>query len=140
MKTDDGENGKRADGLSRAVLCLGSNRDRERNVRRAAEVLRGRFPAIRLSTPVYTEPVGCPSAERFLNQVAVLYTDWGREAFAAFLKRVEADLGRCPADKAAGRVPIDIDLLQWNDQILKADDLRRPYVRDGLREIGGFEI
>lgn len=48
------------------------------------------------------------------------------------LKDIECCIGRKPEDKSCGRVPIDIDLLQWNDQILKAEDLTREYVLDGI--------
>ena len=98
---------------NRVLLCLGSNWDKEKNMERAAEMLRAHFVFIQFSQPVYTEPIDCPLSTTFLNRVAVLYS-------------------RKPEDKSCGRVPIDIDLLQWNDQILKAEDLTREYVLDGI--------
>ena len=53
------------------------------------------------------------------------------------IKSIEAELGRTASDKAAGRVPIDIDLLCWNGQVLKADDWARGYVVDGVRYLSG---
>lgn len=102
---------------------------------RAAEMLRARFVFVRFSRPVYTEPVGCLSPDLFLNQVALLYSDESAERIKESLKEMERRLGRKPEDKARGRVPIDIDLLRWNDRVLKADDLARSYVRDGIRSL-----
>ena len=108
---------------NRVLLCLGSNWDKEKNMERAAEMLRAHFVFIQFSQPVYTEPIDCPLSTTFLNRVAVLYS----EESPARIKDVLKD-----KDKSCGRVPIDIDLLQWNDQILKAEDLTREYVLDGI--------
>ena len=108
---------------NRVLLCLGSNWDKEKNMERAAEMLRAHFVFIQFSQPVYTEPIDCPLSTTFLNRVAVLYS----EESPARIKDVLKDIVCC-----IGRVPIDIDLLLWNDQILKADDLTREYVLDGI--------
>ena len=68
----------------------------------------------------------------FLNRVAVLYSEESPARIKDVLKDIECCIGRKPEDKSCGRVPIDIDLLQWNDQILKAEDLTREYVLDGI--------
>ena len=106
---------------NRVLLCLGSNWDKEKNMERAAEMLRAHFVFIQFSQPVYTEPIDCPLSTTFLNRVAVLYS----EESPARIKDVLKDI-------SCGHVPIDIDLLQWNDQILKAEDLTREYVLDGI--------
>lgn len=67
-----------------------------------------------------------------LNRVAVLYSEESPAQIKDVLKDIECCIGRKPEDKSCGRVPIDIDLLQWNDQILKAEDLTREYVLDGI--------
>ena len=47
-------------------------------------------------------------------------------------KQIEQQSGRTPESKNNGIIPLDIDLLQWNDTILKPEDFRRPYVQSGL--------
>lgn len=101
----------------------------------AAGYLRERFPSLRCSAPVYTSPVDCPGAETFLNQVGVAYTPYAPAEIRSMLKQIESDLHRTPQDKACGRIPIDIDLLQWNDLILKPEDLARPYVIAGMQAL-----
>ncbi|WP_455621474.1 2-amino-4-hydroxy-6-hydroxymethyldihydropteridine diphosphokinase [Parabacteroides sp.] len=117
---------------NRVLLCLGSNWDKEKNMERAAEMLRAHFVFIRFSQPVYTEPIDCSLSTTFLNRVAVLYSEESPARIKDVLKDIECRIGRKPEDKSCGRVPIDIDLLQWNDQILKAEDLTREYVLDGI--------
>ena len=117
---------------NRVLLCLGSNWDKEKNMERAAEMLRAHFVFIQFSQPVYTEPIDCPLSTTFLNRVAVLYSEESPARIKDVLKDIECCIGRKPEDKSCGRVPIDIDLLQWNDQILKAEDLTREYVLDGI--------
>ncbi|MCD8194364.1 MAG: 2-amino-4-hydroxy-6-hydroxymethyldihydropteridine pyrophosphokinase, partial [Tannerellaceae bacterium] len=51
------------------------------------------------------------------------------------LKKIEAELGRLPQDKAQGCIKIDIDLLQWNEQVLKPIDLQREDVIQGLQTL-----
>ncbi len=60
---------------NRVLLCLGSNWDKEKNMERAAEMLRAHFVFIQFSQPVYTEPIDCPLSTTFLNRVAVLYSE-----------------------------------------------------------------
>lgn len=48
-------------------------------------------------------------------------------------------MGRKQGDKAKGNIPIDIDLLQWNDQTLKPQDLQRPYVQSALAGMLGTD-
>ncbi|NBH87532.1 2-amino-4-hydroxy-6-hydroxymethyldihydropteridine diphosphokinase [Parabacteroides distasonis] len=120
---------------NRVLLCLGSNWDKEKNMECAAEMLRAHFVFIRFSQPVYTEPIDCPLSTTFLNRVAVLYSEENPVQIKNVLKDIEYRIGRRPEDKSCGRVPIDIDLLQWNDLVLKAEDLTRGYVLDGIRSL-----
>ncbi|MCD8242938.1 MAG: 2-amino-4-hydroxy-6-hydroxymethyldihydropteridine diphosphokinase, partial [Parabacteroides sp.] len=76
---------------NRVLLCLGSNWDKEKNMERAAEMLRAHFVFIQFSQPVYTEPIDCPLSTTFLNRVAVLYS----EESPARIKDVLIDIEFC---------------------------------------------
>ena len=39
-------------------------------------------------------------------------------------------MGRQPSHKAEGIVIIDIDLIQWNNEVLKPDDFKRDYMNE----------
>lgn len=114
--------------LNKVILSLGSNRDPEVNIRAAGELIRDYFVTVSFSEAVYTEPIGLPVKTPFLNQAVIAYTADQPEAVHIALKQMERQLGRTPEEKAQHVIRIDIDLLQWNEQILKPDDLKRPYV------------
>lgn len=123
------------DGLNRIILALGSNRDKEQNMERAAIQLCAHFISVRFAKMIYTAPIDCPDLSPFLNQVAVAYTSDGPTEIITYLKQVERMLGRRPEDKQTGSIPIDIDLLQWNDRILKPEDMKRDYILSGIRSL-----
>lgn len=120
---------------NKIILSLGSNTDRERNIGDADRLLSDSFTPICFSTPVYTEPICIASSDHFLNQVAVAFTKENPDEINCRLKRIERQLQRTAEGKAAGIIPIDIDLLQWNDLVLKPEDLQRDYIKEGIRSL-----
>ena len=126
--------------LNKIILSLGSNQDQEKNMAEAVRILRNQFVSIAFSNSVYTEPIGLTGSAPFLNWVAVAYTSEQPDEIKHLLKRIEYKLQRMPDDKNFGIVPIDIDLLQWNELILKPDDLRRYYIIEGIRALENEEF
>lgn len=126
--------------LNKIILSLGSNQDQEKNMADAVRILRNLFATITFSDSVYTEPIGLRGSAPFLNQVAVAYTSEQPDEIKHLLKRIECSLQRKPEDKNSGVVLIDIDLLQWNDLILKPEDIKRDYIMEGLRILGNEGI
>ncbi|MDF9831028.1 2-amino-4-hydroxy-6-hydroxymethyldihydropteridine diphosphokinase [Parabacteroides sp. PF5-6] len=117
-------------GENRIVLSFGSNSDKERNMDRAMTLLNRAFDSILFSERLETAPYGSLAGSApFLNQLALAYTPLAAEEIVARLKTIEKEIGRRPEDKSGGLIPIDIDLLQWNDLILKPEDLKRNYIQ-----------
>lgn len=116
-----------------ALIGIGSNWEPEINVEKAREMLTARFPGVRFSEAVYTEPVGCRNPALFLNQTALVHIDIPQAAFTEILKRIEREIGRTPEDKAREKIKIDLDLLQWNASVLKPGDLKRPDITRAIR-------
>ena len=71
----------------------------------------------------------------FLNQVAIAFTSEEPDQLIAIFKQIEKKLGRAPEDKQKENILMDIDLLQWNDRVLKPYDLQRPYIQSALRAL-----
>ena len=116
---------------NRVLLCLGSNWDKEKNMERGGDAACSFCFYTVFSASLYgTDRLSI--INYILNRVAVLYSEESPALIKDVLKDIECCIGRKPEDKSCGRVPIDIDLLQWNDQILKAEDLTREYVLDGI--------
>ena len=121
--------------LNRAIIGLGSNRDKERNIALADQLLRDHFVSIHFSEAVCTEPMDMRDPSLFLNQVAIAFTSEEPDQIIDLFKQIEKKLGRRPEDKQKENILIDIDLLQWNDRVLKPHDLQRPYIQSALRSL-----
>lgn len=102
---------------------------------RATDILLARFTEIRLSEPIVTAPVNSPSTDSFLNRVAILYSAESATAIVSQLKEIERMLGRKSSDKLSGSIPIDIDLISYDDIVMKPDDMERSYVKSGLASL-----
>lgn len=112
--------------MSRALLSLGSNLRPEVHLRGAADALRARFGAVRLS-PVYrTRAVGFDGPD-FLNAGAVVETDLDPYALNAWLHALEDAHGRDRSGPRYGDRSLDIDIVLFDDRVLDgAGNLRIP--------------
>lgn len=121
--------------MHRLIISLGSNQDAEAKLAEARSFLYKRFLVIYFSETIHTEPVGMPGATPFLNQVALTFTAASPEEVREDFKKIENWLGRTPESKQQGQIPIDLDLLLWDDTVLKPDDWEREYVQLLVRSI-----
>ena len=74
-------------------------------------------------------------AKAFLNLIALFETELDRETLQAKLKKLEERLGRDHDDDEEGIIPMDLDIIEWNDEVYKPQDMIRPYVVAGLEEL-----
>lgn len=121
---------------NRCLLLLGSNMNREQNMDVAVIRLHDVFDRICFSERIVSLPVGGnKGVGSYLNQLAIGHTSLEKEAVKTILKQIEKDMGRCPEDKEVGRIIIDIDLLQWNEELLKPEEMQREYVQSCLQSL-----
>ncbi|KXB38208.1 putative 2-amino-4-hydroxy-6-hydroxymethyldihydropteridine diphosphokinase [Bacteroidales bacterium KA00251] len=124
---------------NKAIISIGSNTNRTENIQKVIEILQANYPRSRFSTPEITDPIDLPEgAKAFLNLVAMVPTNLDKEEFVSQLKSIEEDLGRDDDDEEEGIIPIDLDLIKWNEDVLKPRDFIRPYMVSGLEEIDEF--
>lgn len=93
------------------------------------------FPSIRFTTEQETKPLFFRSPALFSNQVAQFFSDVEEEGVRKELKAIEQSAGRRPEDKKEEKVCLDIDLLAFDDRVLKPEDLKREYIVKGLEEL-----
>ena len=117
------------------TICIGSNEHRQRNMAYARRRLSELFPGIRFSTEEETLPLQMQRQELFSNQVARFQSDTTPDAVKQQFKRIEQEAGRCPEEKAAGIVRLDIDLIACDTTVYKPEDLQREYIRRGIRQL-----
>jgi len=117
--------------MSIVYISLGSNLgNRVGNIKKAIESLRVRKDIkIKKESSIYeTEPVGGPSQGFFLNQVIEIETSFSPRDLVKFLKETEKKLGRKKEVRWEPRL-IDLDILLFDNLILKEADLEIPHPR-----------
>jgi 2-amino-4-hydroxy-6-hydroxymethyldihydropteridine diphosphokinase len=117
--------------MPRVWLSLGSNIDREVNIRGAVGALRERFGQVLLSTVYESEAVGF-EGDHFFNLVAGIESERPIPELMSEFRRIEADYGRVRGgDKFAPRT-LDIDLLTYGDLVMRDERMELP--RDEILE------
>jgi 2-amino-4-hydroxy-6-hydroxymethyldihydropteridine diphosphokinase len=121
--------------MNTAMIMLGSNTNPLINIEIAVSKLVIYFEIISESLPVITEPYGDQFSFDFHNVAIKLRTNNTQEATTAIFKRIEIEMGRKPDSKLTGLIPMDIDLIFWNDNLVHKDYTRYEYVRNCINEI-----
>lgn len=117
------------------LICIGSNYNRKENLLLARRRLTALFPSIRFTGEQETRPLFFRNPALFSNQVARFYTDADAERVVEELKTIEKEAGREKEDKKREKVCLDIDLLVFDNRVLKPEDLKRDYILKGLEEL-----
>ena len=123
----------------RFVLTLGSNDRPSEQIAWTLEQLAGLPLELRSSTPRSSSPVAFPLSSAPVTDVVLLgATARERDDLQRRLKALEQRAGRTPEQRRQHpeRIPVDIDLITWNGTILKPKDCTRPYLQQGLAELG----
>ncbi len=111
--------------MAQVFVSIGSNIDREANIRRAVEGLRDTFGDLRLS-PVYESRAVGFSGDDFFNLVAAFVTDRPVEEVVGVLRSIEDRLGRDRHQPRFSSRTIDLDLLTYDRLILDTPGLKLP--------------
>ena len=117
------------DQVHTVYLALGTNLgNRAENLRNALGSLRPQVRLLRAS-PVYeTPPWGYTDQPAFFNQVIEAETQLSPAELLAFLKQIEAGMGRQATVRNGPRV-IDLDILFYDDLVLDDETLAIPHPR-----------
>lgn len=121
--------------MNKVLLGIGSNTDACFNIKLATDYLQTYFPTIKIGNAIVTAPHGAVYTTPFKNALAYLETDLSKDEVEIQLKTIEKNMGRLPSHKTEGVVIIDLDLIQWNNQILKPDDFKRDYMQELMLEM-----
>lgn len=111
--------------MTRVYLSLGSNIDREHNIRSGLDALAQHFGQLTLS-PVYESAAVGFSGEPFFNLVVAIDTDISVAELLALLHDIEADHGRTRGGKKYSSRTLDIDILTYADKVGVIDGVELP--------------
>ena len=112
-----------------AYIGLGSNLgDRQQFISDALDMLKQStgIDSVRATRPTETKPLGELDQPKYLNAAAEIRTSLSAEKLHGRLKEIEDALGRKRGDKWASRT-IDLDLLLFNNEIIKTKALTVPH-------------
>ncbi|WP_158738493.1 2-amino-4-hydroxy-6-hydroxymethyldihydropteridine diphosphokinase [Alteribacillus sp. YIM 98480] len=116
---------------NRVYLALGSNiGDRFHYLQRAVEKLNEKkeIEVTQLSSIYETEPVGVTEQAAFLNMTLEMYTSLKPESLLKTTQWIEQELNRVKIKRWGPRT-IDLDILLFNDENIRMDDLSIPHPR-----------
>ncbi len=133
--------------MARVYVSVGSNLEREKNIRSALSALERRFGPLERSRVYETESVGFEGFA-FYNLVVSLETELDPHAVVAALREIEDRHGRERTGKRFSDRTLDLDLLLYEDRIVNTPDLALPrdeilkyaFVLGPLAEIAGEEL
>ena len=114
------------------LLCIGSNTNRFTQLSDPRKVLSEAFPDIHFGELMERQAIGNGFYSPFSNQLARFTTTLSSESVHNLFKELERHSGRLPGDKAQGIVKLDIDLLVFDNKVLKPEDMKREYIRRGI--------
>ena len=116
--------------MNTVYLLLGSNLGkRRRKITEATDQIRENLGFIKMKSAIYeSEPWGFEDETNFFNQVVVIETLQSAAEILEHIKKIEEKLGRkrVPSASYISRT-IDIDILFYNKEIYKTNDLTIPH-------------
>lgn len=122
------------------VISIGSNsRDREWQMKHGIEWLKHTLSSTQVSTTYNSVAINNRDAD-YLNAVMIGKTKKSLDDITTLLKQYETVCGRTPASKLEGCIPIDIDIVMWNGDVLRQRDFAQQYFQRGWQELKDVEI
>lgn len=133
--------------MAYVYISIGSNVDREQNIRSALDALRQEFGELELSRIYETAAVGF-EGQPFYNLVAGFKTTLEPLPLVETLRAIENEHGRERKGKRFSDRTLDLDLLLYDDDIIEQGKLKLPrdeilkyaFVLGPLAEIAGHKI
>jgi 2-amino-4-hydroxy-6-hydroxymethyldihydropteridine diphosphokinase len=111
--------------MPQVFVGIGSNIERDKNIRGGVADLRRRFGELSLSSVYESEPVGF-DGNNFYNMIAAFDSDEGVEAVTKALHEIEDAHGRTREGPRFSSRTLDIDLLLYGDLVLQQGKLELP--------------
>jgi len=121
--------------MNTAIVMLGSNSNPDKNIDLAKDKISEYYEIISSSEQITTKPYGKHYKYDFQNAAIKILSDDTAEETRKTFKLIEKDLGRIPTSKKEGIIPIDIDLIFWNETLVHKDYERFDFVKKCVNEL-----
>lgn len=119
--------------MHRVFIGIGSNLgDTISNCKMALDEIGNFAEIVKISSLYETEPVDKEDQPNFINSVAEIRADLSPHELLTHLNRIEEKLGRVRGEKWGPRT-IDLDIIFYNDLVMRDNNLIIPHPRAHLR-------
>ena len=117
------------------AISLGSNsKDRSIQMNDAIQYLNSIFEGVLSSTIYETQALNGKDAP-YLNAVAVANTHLSIVEATKLLKKWECQCGRTAESKLIGDIPIDLDIVVWNGEVVREKDFSCDFFTQGYLQL-----
>lgn len=120
--------------LNKIIVALGTNFDHKKNAYTAELALKTIIKDSHVSRYLWTQPVNLKNSDKFLNCLIFGKTHYGLSQLTKAFKQLEKKCGRSRSDEVRGIIKIDIDILQYGNEIFKKEDWDRDYIKELMQE------
>ncbi|WP_068703988.1 2-amino-4-hydroxy-6-hydroxymethyldihydropteridine diphosphokinase [Paludibacter jiangxiensis] len=114
------------------IVSIGSNFNAEQNVSEVQFLLNEAFANVHFSNFQWIPAIGDHYTQPFYNGAVSFESSLPALELKPKLKTMEAQLGRTPEQKAQGIVPMDLDIIVCNEEIVHQDYNRFPFVKEAV--------
>jgi GTP cyclohydrolase I len=121
--------------LNKAIIAVGSNIEPKTHIEQARKMIAAEHTLVAVSEFVQTPPQGFAEQADFLNGAFSIKTELDIKGLEAYLKEVEAALGRVRTENKNGPRTIDLDITVFNGEIIDDDFYRYDFVRKAVTEL-----
>ena len=119
----------------KCLLSIGSNvGNREKQISDAIRHLES-LAAIVKRSPVYESRDSNGSGKKYLNSVVEVNTEMTEKDMNQRLKEYELMMGRTNESRERGEVPIDLDIVVCNGDVVRLKDYQSSYFKYGLERM-----
>ena len=119
-----------------AIICLASNsKNKESIIKIAIDAIAEYVVQSQYSLIYETDAVGVTPSSPYANCVGQITTTLAIEELNTLMKKMEIKQGRTNQSKTTGVIPLDIDIVVWNNQIVRFKDWEQQYFQIGYSQI-----
>ena len=120
--------------MAKALISLGANTTDKKQRLADTIVAIAQIAFIEAQTPIYeTAAEGSVATLPYANALVLIETSAEYEELRATFKQWERNAGRTAESKAQGLIPLDIDIVTWNDHVIKERDMEFEYMKLGMK-------
>ncbi len=125
--------------VNKAIICLGANTpDAAERLARAFSALSIMGAIVDAVEPYLTAPEYAGETEPYLNQIVVLATYMSFDELTARTKDYQTKTRA--ANPYSPLVNIDIDIVEWNGEIVRPTDAAAAYYRQGIARLANLSM